>query len=30
MTAAGRALFLNCICYIRAFDGKTPPARRPH
>ena len=28
MTDAGRALFLNCICYIRAFDGKLPLARR--
>jgi hypothetical protein len=24
MTDAGRALFLNCICYIRKFDGKPP------
>jgi hypothetical protein len=24
MTAAGRALFLNCICYIRKFDGVAP------
>ena len=27
MTEAGRALFLNCICYIRRFDGKTPLVR---
>ena len=24
MTEAGRALFLNCIWYIRQFDGRTP------
>jgi hypothetical protein len=28
MTNAGRALFLNCICYIRKFDGKMPLVRR--
>jgi hypothetical protein len=27
MTEAGRALFLNCICYIRKFDGKPPLIR---
>ena len=24
MTAAGRALFVNCVVYIVKFDGKTP------
>ncbi len=28
MTAAGRALFLNCIHYIHRFDGKAPLVRR--
>ncbi len=28
MTDAGRKLFLNCIHYIRTFDGKTPLVRR--
>lgn len=28
MTEAGRNLFLNCIWYIRQFDGKTPLIRR--
>jgi hypothetical protein len=28
MTEAGRRLFLNCIHYIRRFDGKTPLVRR--
>jgi hypothetical protein len=27
MTEAGRALFLNCIHYIRRFEGKTPLVR---
>jgi hypothetical protein len=27
MTDAGRALFLNCICYVRKFDGKAPLVR---
>jgi len=27
MTDAGRALFLNCICYVRKFDGKPPLVR---
>jgi hypothetical protein len=27
MTDAGRALFLNCICYVRKFDGKPPLIR---
>jgi len=26
MTDAGRKLFLNCICYIRQFDGRQPLA----
>ena len=30
MTDAGRALFMNCICYIRTFDGKIPLAHRRH
>jgi len=28
MTEAGRALFLNCIHYIRRFDGKAPLVRQ--
>lgn len=28
MTDAGRALFLNCICYVRKFDGVAPLVRR--
>jgi hypothetical protein len=24
MTEAGKALFVNCICYIRRFEGKNP------
>jgi hypothetical protein len=28
MTEAGRRLFLNCIHYIRRFEGKTPLVRR--
>jgi len=28
MTDAGRNFFLNCICYIRKFDGKGPLVRR--
>jgi hypothetical protein len=28
MTEAGRRLFLNCIHYIRRFDGQTPLVRR--
>ena len=28
MTDAGRKFFLNCICYIRRFDGKGPLVRR--
>ncbi len=28
MTEAGRALFINCICYIRKFEGKNPLVRR--
>ena len=28
MTAAGRDLFVNCICYIHKFDGVTPQSRR--
>lgn len=28
MTEAGKKLFLNCICYIHKFDGKTPLIRR--
>jgi hypothetical protein len=28
MTEAGKKLFLNCICYIHKFDGKTPLVRR--
>jgi hypothetical protein len=27
MTEAGKALFVNCVHYIRRFDGKTPLAR---
>ena len=27
MTEAGRNLFLNCLCYIRRFDGKAPLVR---
>ena len=27
MTEAGRNLFVNCICYIRHFDGKAPTTR---
>ena len=27
MTEAGRKFFLNCICYIHRFDGKTPLIR---
>jgi len=30
MTDAGRALFLNCVCYIRMFDGRTPSVQRQH
>ncbi|MCY2952962.1 MAG: hypothetical protein NTU53_13450 [Planctomycetota bacterium] len=30
MTDAGRAFFLNCICYIRKFDGKPPLVKREH
>ncbi len=28
MTPAGRNFFLNCICYISKFDGKSPLIRR--
>jgi hypothetical protein len=28
MTAAGRDLFINSICYIHKFDGVTPQSRR--
>lgn len=28
MTDAGKAFFLNCICYIRQFDGKAPLVQR--
>jgi len=28
MTEAGRRLFINCVHYIRRFDGKTPLVRR--
>ena len=28
MTEAGKAMFINCICYIRKFDGKKPLVRR--
>jgi hypothetical protein len=28
MTEAGKALFVNCVHYIRRFDGKAPLARR--
>ena len=28
MTEAGRALFLNCVCYIRKFDGVAPLVHR--
>ena len=28
MTEAGKKLFLNCICYIHKFDGKSPLIRR--
>ena len=28
MTPAGRDLFINCICYIRKFDGVAPNLRR--
>ncbi len=28
MTEAGRNFFLNCICYIHRFDGKTPLIRK--
>lgn len=28
MTEAGRRLFVNCICYIKQFDGKAPLVRR--
>jgi hypothetical protein len=27
MTDAGRAFFLNCVCYVRKFDGKPPLVR---
>ena len=27
MTEAGRCFFLNCVCYIRKFDGKAPLVR---
>ena len=27
MTEAGRAFFLNCVCYITKFDGKRPVTR---
>ncbi|MBW8034253.1 MAG: hypothetical protein FVQ79_00885 [Planctomycetes bacterium] len=28
MTEAGKNLYLNCICYIKKFDGKLPLVRR--
>ncbi len=28
MTAEGKKLFLNCICYIKQFDGKCPLIRK--
>jgi hypothetical protein len=28
MTEAGRNFFLNCLCYISRFDGKTPLVRK--
>ena len=28
MTEAGRKFFLNCICYIVQFDGKSPRTRK--
>jgi hypothetical protein len=28
MTDAGKAFFINCICYIRKFEGKAPLLRR--
>lgn len=28
MTDAGKAFFVNCVCYIRKFDGKAPLVKR--
>jgi hypothetical protein len=28
MTEAGKAFFVNCICYVRKFEGKAPLVRR--